>query len=408
MEPISKRICGHIIAGHPGQGVAYISPGERTFRDIETKLDCHIELATEADVVSGDVHEKVPQLRSRESEREASGASQMDETNNGLSEGNLPEQRKPRSVSLEGLEEMLGKGGTKEGIQIYHETITRPSETELLGQDKSGTVSTEQDGEGSNSWHRARGGNPVESPINSNLHQKSAPAKERMITSTGQEVDTGLFTAPSYSIATPGPPDIPRSFANGGGGISSEIVPLASPTVPPQGHQAKRSWTATTSNRRKLSKALTSITSIGHYIGTAARGQFGDSQFKLGKALNFPEIPGEEYRNSALPQVMEQYNQHRDADGNVTTVLLERPSRASSFTGSVASGLGIESSSTTPRAAPPRPPTRLNEYFVPRHGIDPEVITADICQYLGSEALVRLGPYEVNVQRNTSDAEFDS
>jgi hypothetical protein len=38
---------------------------------------------------------------------------------------------------------------------------------------------------------------------------------------------------------------------------------------------------------------------------------------------------------------------------------------------------------------------RTNEYFVPKDGIDREVITADICRYLGNDALVRPGTYEV-------------
>ncbi|KOS22330.1 hypothetical protein ESCO_001591 [Escovopsis weberi] len=41
-----------------------------------------------------------------------------------------------------------------------------------------------------------------------------------------------------------------------------------------------------------------------------------------------------------------------------------------------------------------RPTTRQNEYFVPRDGIDREVISADICRYLGNDALVRPGHYE--------------
>lgn len=46
---------------------------------------------------------------------------------------------------------------------------------------------------------------------------------------------------------------------------------------------------------------------------------------------------------------------------------------------------------------PPVPPAaqRQNEYFVPRDGIDREVITSDICRYLGNDALVRPGTYEV-------------
>jgi hypothetical protein len=36
-----------------------------------------------------------------------------------------------------------------------------------------------------------------------------------------------------------------------------------------------------------------------------------------------------------------------------------------------------------------------NEYFVPKDGIDTEVITSDIYRYLGNDALVRPGNYEV-------------
>jgi hypothetical protein len=38
--------------------------------------------------------------------------------------------------------------------------------------------------------------------------------------------------------------------------------------------------------------------------------------------------------------------------------------------------------------------SRTNEYFVPKDGIDREVITADICRYLGNDALVRPGVYK--------------
>ena len=39
---------------------------------------------------------------------------------------------------------------------------------------------------------------------------------------------------------------------------------------------------------------------------------------------------------------------------------------------------------------------RPNEYFVPHDGIVREVITRDICRYLGNDALVRPGTYEVS------------
>lgn len=48
-----------------------------------------------------------------------------------------------------------------------------------------------------------------------------------------------------------------------------------------------------------------------------------------------------------------------------------------------------------PAQAPQPSTARQNEYFVPRDGIDREVITSDICRYLGNDALVRPGTYEV-------------
>ena len=38
---------------------------------------------------------------------------------------------------------------------------------------------------------------------------------------------------------------------------------------------------------------------------------------------------------------------------------------------------------------------RMGTYFVPGAGIDREVITTDICRYLGPDALVKPGVYKV-------------
>jgi hypothetical protein len=46
--------------------------------------------------------------------------------------------------------------------------------------------------------------------------------------------------------------------------------------------------------------------------------RFDDSEFRHGKALDFPEIPGESQRNPVLSQIRMQYNKYRDADGNAT------------------------------------------------------------------------------------------
>lgn len=40
-------------------------------------------------------------------------------------------------------------------------------------------------------------------------------------------------------------------------------------------------------------------------------------------------------------------------------------------------------------------PERQNEYFIDKDGISREVIQADICRYLGNDALVRPGTLHV-------------
>lgn len=45
----------------------------------------------------------------------------------------------------------------------------------------------------------------------------------------------------------------------------------------------------------------------------------------------------------------------------------------------------------------PEPQTRLNEYFIDQDGISREVIQADICRYLGRDALVRPGTHQVGL-----------
>lgn len=158
------------------------------------------------------------------------------------------------------------------------------------------------------------------------------------------EGGTGPFAPSSHPVATLGATDMRPSSSNSGGETSSEIVPTTSRPGP---GQVKRSWTADAGNRRKVAEALTAI---GDYLGTAAQDRFDDSEFKRGKAVNYPEVPGEELRNQLLPQIREQYNPSRDADGNATPALRRSRSIAGSFTDSVASEFGVEGSSTTPRA----------------------------------------------------------
>lgn len=56
-------------------------------------------------------------------------------------------------------------------------------------------------------------------------------------------------------------------------------------------------------------------------------------------------------------------------------------------------------------------PERQNEYFIPGEGISREVIQADICRYLGNDALVRPGNHNVRpstfVNTITQDLQTD-
>ncbi|KAK3370615.1 hypothetical protein B0H63DRAFT_487308 [Podospora didyma] len=90
-------------------------------------------------------------------------------------------------------------------------------------------------------------------------------------------------------------------------------------------------------SRRKVAKALTRVS---NWLGVAIHTD--DSEFRRGRAVDYPEIPGERQRNPELLQIIYQYNPSRDADGNATPV--PGRSRSNSF---------IASGSTTPRASSP-------------------------------------------------------
>ncbi|KAK0124721.1 hypothetical protein ONS96_008604 [Cadophora gregata f. sp. sojae] len=116
------------------------------------------------------------------------------------------------------------------------------------------------------------------------------------------------------------PPAIRRSSSKDGRRSLEEVEIVPSTSGPAVRTQTKRSWTQTDAgNRRKVANVLTNI---GNYIGTAAQDRFDDSEFKHGKAVDYPELPGETYRNPGLGLIRREYNQPRDDT---------RPSRAPSF-----------------------------------------------------------------------------
>lgn len=61
-----------------------------------------------------------------------------------------------------------------------------------------------------------------------------------------------------------------------------------------------RTYGTDAGNRRKFASTLSRI---GDYIGTPSHKRFDYSEFQRGPAMNYPEIPGEGYRNRELSQL---------------------------------------------------------------------------------------------------------
>ncbi|KAL3447119.1 hypothetical protein BJX65DRAFT_318248 [Aspergillus insuetus] len=99
--------------------------------------------------------------------------------------------------------------------------------------------------------------------------------------------------------------------------------------------QLARSPTPDFGSRRRVSRVLMRL---GISLSNAAHDRLHDDHFKQGPALGFPEIPGEQQRNVALPQIREQYN------GNIP---LSR----------MGSNLTIASNSNSPRSSRSRSPS---------------------------------------------------
>jgi hypothetical protein len=108
---------------------------------------------------------------------------------------------------------------------------------------------------------------------------------------------------------------------------------------------------ADSGNRRKVAKMLISV---GNALGNKAH-DWVDDVDKSGKALDFPEVPGEIWRNGRLPDIRNTYNVPRDADGNATPLPRSR-SRASSFRDrSPQPGLSLSRSHSIVRPSPSLP-----------------------------------------------------
>jgi hypothetical protein len=166
-----------------------------------------------------------------------------------------------------------------------------------------------------------------------------------------QAMQIGPFTGSPRAIATPEATDMRSS-------ISNELRDAASVTSPEPVHQAKRSWTNDMGKRRRVTRTLIAI---DKYFGTPAHDRHDDSEFKRGPALNYPVVPGEEHRSRKLTQIRKQWD--------VTHMVPEQRSRAGSFQSRAVSGLDVEGSPSTPRAASrfpsPARPERLRVSTLP-------------------------------------------
>jgi hypothetical protein len=135
----------------------------------------------------------------------------------------------------------------------------------------------------------------------------------------------------------------------------SGITRMATSTHP--GHPGL-SVTRTTSTvrdaggRRKIASALTNI---GHVFGNAAHKWFDDSGFESSGYVEFPEIPGESFRNDKLDQIKRQFR------GTSISGVRSRAGSSVSvhYSGMTGDGptdrLGISRVQTTPYSSPSPP-----------------------------------------------------
>lgn len=141
-----------------------------------------------------------------------------------------------------------------------------------------------------------------------------------------------LLNTSSHIVTSPVAAHSPRWLSRSGERLSSETT---QPTSQPGTSPDRLSRRPDMGKRRQVARTLTSLS---NYLGNASHEQFDMSDFRRGRAQDFPEIPGEIHRNRDLPQIREQYN------------------RPGSFTGSVASGIGGRDRSATPSARSPTTP----------------------------------------------------
>ncbi|KAH0495118.1 hypothetical protein TgHK011_008685 [Trichoderma gracile] len=127
--------------------------------------------------------------------------------------------------------------------------------------------------------------------------------------------------------------------------------------------------TTGSSSRRRVARI---IVSVGETLGSKAHNLVDDSEFRRGKAVDWPETPGESWRNQRLRVTRALYNPSRDADGNATP-LPRSPSRAGSSRGDAIGRSPRPGLSPSRSHSPTRPPPAVARQQ--RAGTMPETST---------------------------------
>ncbi|KAK2762877.1 hypothetical protein FQN54_001052 [Arachnomyces sp. PD_36] len=187
-------------------------------------------------------------------------------------------------------------------------------------------------------------------------------AADQEVREDGPNMNTSIDPN-SFPANLPGPVDMGRSFSNESGGSASERLSTISASASESPSKGPR--TDDRGNRLKIARTLSVVS---NYLGTASPELFDVSAFKHGKALNFPETPGEENKNPDLPRIRERYNRGRDL----------RRSRAGSFNDSAPSAFDSEGISMGSRGSSPRPSMSSTTSRLHRSALPTERISSDL------------------------------
>jgi len=121
-------------------------------------------------------------------------------------------------------------------------------------------------------------------------------------------IDLGSLIPSKDSLTGQAAPQQSQSFASPAGSRKLEI--LEEDMI--DNSRARAQATVEQNSHAGRVKVAKSLATIGDFMGNPAQDRFDDSQFTQGKAVDWPEIPGEEQRNSKLSKIRETYNQYQE------------------------------------------------------------------------------------------------